>query len=100
MIAAAIDLLQREISNPDTQWSLGTFGAIAEFSRDPDEPVRLSQSPDAVTAVTPRGGIALKPHASIRPFASEGITKAGWNQRRTFIMRADLTRKWGFFDRK
>jgi hypothetical protein len=41
MSAAAIDLLQREISNPDTQWSLGTFGAIAEFSRDHDEPVRL-----------------------------------------------------------
>ena len=37
--AAAIDLLQREIANPDTQWSLGTFGAIAEFSRDRDEPV-------------------------------------------------------------
>ena len=28
--ATAIDLVQREIENPDTQWSLGTFGAIAE----------------------------------------------------------------------
>jgi len=81
MSAAIIDLLQREISNPDTQWSLGTFGAIAEFSRDPAEPVRLSQTPDGVSAVTPRGGIALKPHAAIRPIASEGITKTGWNQR-------------------
>ena len=44
MTAAAIDLLRREIANPDTQWSLGTFGAIAEFSRDRDEPVRLVQS--------------------------------------------------------
>ena len=25
---AAIDLLQREMASPDTQWSLGTFGAI------------------------------------------------------------------------
>jgi hypothetical protein len=33
MSAAAIDLLQREIANPETQWSLGTFGAIAEFSQ-------------------------------------------------------------------
>jgi len=81
MSAAAIDLLQREISNPDTQWSLGTFGAIAEFSRDHGEPVRLVQSAETVSAVTPRGGIALKPHAAIRPFASEGITKTGWNQR-------------------
>jgi hypothetical protein len=81
MSAAAIDLLQREISNPDTQWSLGTFGAIAEFSRDHGEPVRLVQSVEAVSAVTPRGGIALKPQAAIRAFASEGITKTGWNQR-------------------
>jgi hypothetical protein len=39
--ANAIDLLHREIANPDTQWSLGTFGAIAEFSRDCGEPVLL-----------------------------------------------------------
>jgi hypothetical protein len=89
MTAAAIDLLQREISNPDTQWSLGTFGAIAEFSRDPDEPVRLIQSAEAVSAVTPRGGIALKPDATIRPFASEGITKAGWNQRIALCLPRD-----------
>jgi hypothetical protein len=89
MSAAAIDLLQREISNPGTQWSLGTFGAIAEFSRDHDEPVRLNLTPDAVSAVTPRGGIALKAHAAIRPFASEGITKTGWNQRVALCLPQD-----------
>jgi hypothetical protein len=78
---AAIDLLHREIANPDTQWSLGTFGAIAEFARDREEPVRLIRSDDAVSAITARGGIALRHHARSRPFASEGITKAGWNQR-------------------
>jgi hypothetical protein len=78
---AAIDLLRREISNPETQWSLGTFGAIAEFSRDSDEPVRLSETADAVSAVTPRGGIALKAASGSRPFASEGVTKTGWSQR-------------------
>ncbi|WP_426531300.1 DUF6925 family protein [Bradyrhizobium sp. McL0615] len=89
MTAAAIDLLQREISNPDTQWSLGTFGAIAEFSRAPDEPVRLVQSAKAVSAVTTRGGIALKPDPAIRPFASEGITKTGWNQRIALCLPRD-----------
>ena len=39
---AAIENLVREIANPDTQWSLRTFGAIAEFARDPNEPVRLT----------------------------------------------------------
>lgn len=89
MSPAAIDLLRREISNPDTQWSLGTFGAIAEFSRGHDEPVRLVQSAETVSAVTPRGGIALTPHAAILPFASEGITKTGWNQRIALCLPQD-----------
>jgi hypothetical protein len=86
---AAIDLLQQEIANPDTQWSLGTFGAIAEFARDPDEEVALTQSAETIAAVTPRGGIALKPHASSRPFASESVTKSGWNQRIALCLPSD-----------
>jgi hypothetical protein len=78
---AAIDLLQREIADPDTQWSLGTFGAIAEFSRDRDEPVALRQSDTGVSAVTARGGIAIRADLRNRPFASESVTKSGWNQR-------------------
>ncbi len=81
MKAATIELLHRAIADPDTQWSLGTFGAIAEFSRDPDEPVALRQSGDAVSAVTARGGIALRHHPRYRALASESITKSGWNQR-------------------
>jgi hypothetical protein len=81
MTAATIDLLHRAIADPDTQWSLGTFGAIAEFSRDSDEPVTLRQSDDAVSAVTARGGIAIRHHPRNRALASESITKSGWNQR-------------------
>lgn len=79
--AAAADLLRREIANHDTQWSLGTFGAIAEFARDPDEPVDLIRSAELVSAVTERGGIALRVHAGVRPFASESLTRTGWGQR-------------------
>jgi hypothetical protein len=89
MKAAAIDLLHREIENPETQWSLGTFGAIAEFSRDRDEPVRFGQSDHTVSAVTPRGGIAIKSRPASRPFASEGITKTGWNQRIALCLPGD-----------
>src|SRR4029077_18480115 len=49
--------------------------------RDADEPVSLGQSAYTVSAVTPRGGIALRPHRGSRPFASESVTKSGWNQR-------------------
>src|SRR4051812_6615498 len=81
MNAATIELLHREIADPDTQWSLGTFGAIAEFSRDPGEPVALTQTADGASAVTARGGIAIGHQAGCRPFASESITKSGWGQR-------------------
>src|SRR3978361_899785 len=57
--AAAIDLLHAQIADTDTQWSLGTFGGIAEFSRDRDEKVGLTQSSTGAAAVTARGGIAI-----------------------------------------
>lgn len=88
-MTAAADLVRREIANPDTQWSLGTFGAIAEFSRDRDEPVVVRQSDRAVSAVTVRGGIAIRHHARGRPFASESITKTGWNQRIALCLAED-----------
>lgn len=81
MSVAASDLLRREITNPGTQWSLGTFGAIAEFSRDENEPVRLANSDGTVSATTSRGAIVLKAYAATRAFASEGLTKTGWSQR-------------------
>ncbi len=87
MAVAAIDLLQRQIADPDTQWSLGTFGAIAEFSRAHDEPVRLTRADDTVSAVTARGGIILKSNPGSRPFASESITRSGWNQRIALCLR-------------
>jgi hypothetical protein len=79
--ASHIALLRREIADPGTQWSLGTFGAIAEFSRDAGEPAQVTLASDAISAVTERGGIALRLDSEMRPFASESINKADWNQR-------------------
>jgi hypothetical protein len=79
--SAAIELLHAQIANAGTQWSLGTFGGIAEFSRDRDEKVRLTQSAMGAAAVTARGGIAIELSDGCRPFALECITKASWSQR-------------------
>ena len=76
-----IALLRRGIADPDTQWSLGTFGAIAEFSRDEDEPAQVAMAADVLSAITDRGGMALRLDPAIQPFASESLTKADWNQR-------------------
>lgn len=79
--SATIDLLHQQIADADTQWSLGTFGGIAEFSRHRDEKVALTQSATGAAAVTARGGIAIEPSDGCRPFAFECITKTGWSQR-------------------
>ena len=74
-------LLNEQVINPDTLWSLGTFGAIAEFSRDATEAVRISTSGSDISAVTGRGGLTLHMVEQLRPFASESITMLNWAHR-------------------
>jgi hypothetical protein len=82
-------LLADQILDVDTQWSLGTFGGIAEFSRDPGEAVTLSTSEQDVVAVTARGGIAIRSVEGLRPFASESITKQSWSHRVALCLSKD-----------
>lgn len=89
LAAGVLALLRRGIADPETQWSLGTFGAIAEFSRDEDEPAQVSMANDVLSAITERGGIALRLDPNIRPFASESLTKADWNQRVALCLPED-----------
>ncbi len=71
------EFLAAQISNPETQWSLGTFGAIAEFSRDAAEPAILGGH----FAVTERGAISLTPRDDVRLFAFETVTRESWSTR-------------------
>jgi len=71
------NVLATQIADPETQWSLGTFGAIAEFVRDPGE--RAELRPHA--ALTARGGIRLDLLDDIRLFAFETITRDSWSPR-------------------
>src|ERR1043166_1899341 len=86
---AAIELLQQQIADADTQWSLGTFGGIAEFSRERDETVSLTQSATGASAVTARGGIAIDLPDACRPFAFETITRSAWSERIALCLPAD-----------
>jgi hypothetical protein len=79
--ADVLKLLTEQIIDVETQWSAGTFGGIAEFSRDPGEAARLTTSEKGVAAVTARGGVAITLRDDIRPFASESITKQSWSHR-------------------
>ena len=74
-------LIRQELVTATTQWNLGTFGAIAEFLRDPGEPVELGDRPDRLFAVTDRGGIGFDDLSGVRLFASETAVGSGWSHR-------------------
>jgi hypothetical protein len=76
-----LDFLASQIGDVETGWSIGTFGAIAEFMRDADEAATLTRTGDAISVVTPRGGMRIEAKDSLRPIASESLTARSWNQR-------------------
>ncbi|GJE58950.1 DUF6925 family protein [Methylobacterium trifolii] len=79
MSADAVEaLLRGALACPDTAWSLGSFGAAATFSRDPDEPVRALPD-DRLGLSTARGAVALRIVPGLRPLAYETGFAGGWN---------------------
>ncbi len=74
-------LIRQELATATTQWNLGTFGAIAEFLRDPGEPVELGDGPGRFFAITDRGGIGFDDLSEVRLFASETAVGQGWSHR-------------------
>jgi hypothetical protein len=76
-----IAFLAAQLDDCDTHWSLGSFGALAEFCRDPGEPVAFAHDARSVSAVTPRGGIRLEPRPELRLAASESATRESWSHR-------------------
>jgi hypothetical protein len=76
-----IDFLAGQLADADAGWSIGTFGAIAEFTRDAGEPALLDRTPEAVTVVTAKGGLRITPCAGLRLIASESTTKESWSHR-------------------
>jgi hypothetical protein len=80
-VAGNFEFLDAQMSDHETNWSMGTFGAIAEFARDEDEAVLLSRADNSIAAVTARGGIRIEVEDGLRLFASETTTRVSWSQR-------------------
>lgn len=74
-------LLRDHLLDTGSQWNLGTFGAIAEFMRDPGEPFEIVDEPDRLAVTTARGGIGFGVLDGIRLHASESAVGSGWNHR-------------------
>ena len=76
---------QRSTCDCETQWSIGAFGALAEFSREPQEAAAISRSD--LSVVTGRGGIRFSPPQDLHLVASESVTRASWAHRVALCLR-------------
>jgi hypothetical protein len=76
-----MDVLASRLADAEAGWSVGTFGAIAEFTRDPDEGVDMERSRDRISVVTEKGGIRIIFHPDLRLIASETPTTESWSHR-------------------
>lgn len=81
------DFLYEQLLHPRSQWSIGTFGAIAEFSRVGSEDVTIERQRNRLAAVSARGGISIQLDAHCRPFAFESIAYQGWSQQVALCMK-------------
>lgn len=81
--------LADQLADASVQWSLGTFGAIAEFMRDADEPIALGRTASSLSATTARGGVRIDLPADIRLHASETAVGANWSHRVALCLPAE-----------
>ena len=77
--AGAVEaLLRGALADSAITWSLGSFGALAEFVRAVDEPSRALPD-DRIGLATARGAIALTPAPGLTPIAFETGFSDGYN---------------------
>lgn len=53
------ELLSKHLQNPQTSWSMGSYGAVAEFFQESGEATESGRSGDLIR-ITPRGGIRIE----------------------------------------
>jgi hypothetical protein len=75
------NFLAGQLANVETGWSVGTFGAIAEFTRDPGEPADLRRTGDMISVVTDKGGLRIVGRSGLCAIASESPTTESWSHR-------------------
>jgi hypothetical protein len=76
-----LDFLSEQVADSEVGWSLGTFGALAEFTRDADEAATLDRNGSTISVVTAGGALRIDAHPALRPIASESPTKESWSHR-------------------
>jgi len=86
-----IDTIKKQAREAATSWSLGTFGAIAEFHRNADEGTTESVSSSKIELVTALGGLRVNFSKRARLVPYETISKlpAAWGHGVMICMSLD-----------
>lgn len=66
-------ILEEHLHDPSSSFSIGSFGAIAEFHRDLGEPLVLDD-PARLTIATARGALRIELTEGVRPLAYETLS--------------------------
>lgn len=66
-------ILREHLSDPSSSFSIGSYGAIAEFHRDTDEPLTLHDS-EQLTIATARGALRIELQDGVVPLAYEALS--------------------------
>ena len=69
------DILEQYLNDRSTSWSIGTFGAMAEFFHVSMEPLKTSKTNMALAAQTSRGAIQITYTKSMQLVPFEGLSK-------------------------
>ena len=77
----SLGFLADQLADADTAWSLGTFGAIAEFIRDATKRCRSRTAGDMISAVTARGGLRIEAHACASDCLGVADNSESWSHR-------------------
>jgi hypothetical protein len=85
-----MDFLAGQLADIEAGWSVGTFGAIAEFTRDAGEPAELHQTCDRISVVTNKGGLRIVSRRELRLIASESLTSESWSHRVALCLPQDF----------
>lgn len=97
-ISEITSVLSRHLHDPSSSFSIGSFGAIAEFHRDADEPLSLDDF-EKLTIATERGGLKIELTEAVMPIAYEALSgrRERWQQGVVFCLpeKAALSERRG-----
>ena len=89
--AVLVSLLHRMLGDEDAGWTIGTFGALAEFHHVANDlPPLVAMTETGGEVVTRRGGIRITVVAGVRPVAFEALSQRpqAWSHALAFCLPA------------